>query len=68
MTREGAESMRVIHLLIFAVLTMALVAGCASRKEMYKGDTTERVEEFSAIDDTLEEKHLEESGATEFIK
>jgi hypothetical protein len=48
-------------------MILALTCGC-SRKNMYKGNTAERIDEFSRVDDSLEEKHIEDTGGAEYIK
>jgi hypothetical protein len=50
-----------------AVLITALSCGC-SRKNMYEGNTAERIDQFSRVDDSLEEKHIEDTGGAEYIK
>jgi hypothetical protein len=49
------------------VMILALTCGC-SRKNMYKGNTAERIDQFSRVDDSLEEKHIEDTGGAEYIK
>ena len=49
------------------LLINVLFSGC-SRKNMYKGSAAERIDEFSRVDDSLEEKHIEDTGGAEYIK
>ncbi|MBD3378992.1 MAG: hypothetical protein GF408_00825 [Candidatus Omnitrophica bacterium] len=45
-------------------LSICAVCGCAG----YKGSVSERKDVVSRVDETLEEKHMEDAGAPEYIK
>ncbi|MBD3427124.1 MAG: hypothetical protein GF409_07850 [Candidatus Omnitrophica bacterium] len=55
------------HIYILIVLALMHVLGCTS-KHTYKGSGAERIDEFSRVDESFEEKHLEDTGKPEYIK
>lgn len=42
--------------------------GACTPKHIHKGSGAERIEEFSRVDDSLEEKQLEDAGTPEYVK
>jgi hypothetical protein len=65
LVRTGA--LRTVHCLAAVLILLAGLSAC-STKHVHKGSGPERLDEFSRVDDTLEEKHLEDAGAPEYIK
>ncbi|MBD3296502.1 MAG: hypothetical protein GF392_03965 [Candidatus Omnitrophica bacterium] len=64
---DRTRPVRVIYCLLIASSVLTALSACAP-KHVHKGSGARRLDEFSRVDDSLEEKQLEDAGVPEYLK